>query len=265
MNITTKNHNYQMSVNKEKIIGITGTAILAVLLFLILFFSYLKIVTPDNELGGIPVMFGNIPDARGTTEAPHSETVSSVTESSSSSVKAVDEPLIAQKTESTIDIREQQRKDEQKRLAQQKQRAQDEEKRRREIDREMSGLFGESASGRGTTQGSGTQGVATGNASQGASTGIGGVGHTYDLGGRGVGPGGLVEPSYSANDYGKVVINITVDPRGNVINAVIGRGTNTPDNTLRNEALRAARRTKFVEINSVNNQKGTITYNFKLN
>ncbi len=251
----------------------TGTAILAVLLFLILFFSYLEIVTPDNELGGIPVMFGNVPDASGTTEAPHSETVSSVTESSSSSVKAVDEPLIAQKTESTIDIRERQRKDEQKRLAQQKQSAQDEEKRRqrdkekrrREIDQQMSGLFGENASGRGTTQGSGTQGVATGNASQGASTGIGGVGHTYDLGGRGVGPGGLVEPSYSANDYGKVVINITVDPRGNVINAVIGRGTNTPDNTLRNEALRAARRTKFVEINSVNNQKGTITYNFKLN
>lgn len=260
-----------MSVNKEKIIGITGTAIFAVLFFLILFFSYLKIIAPDNELGGIPVMFGNVPDAGGTMESPHSETVSHVTEALSSSVKAVEEPLITQKTESTIDVKAQREEDKKRRDQQELLRAQEEVKRRqqeaenrRRIDQQMSGLFGENTSNRGTTQGSGTQGVATGNASQGASTGIGGVGHTYDLGGRGVGPGGLVEPSYSANDYGKVVINITVDPRGNVINAVIGRGTNTPDNTLRNEALRAARRTKFVEINSVNNQKGTITYNFKL-
>lgn len=249
-----------------------GTAIFAVLFFLILFFSYLKIVAPDNELGGIPVMFGNVEDAGGMSESPHSETVSTITEASSSSAKAVDEPLIAQKTESTIDVREQQRKDEQKRRTQQEQRAQEEAKRRqqeaenrRRIDQQMSGLFGENASNRGTTQGSGTQGVATGNSSQGAPTGVGGSGHTYNLGGRGVGPGGLVLPAYSVNDYGVVVVDINVDPKGNVIEARIGRGTTTPNTTLRNEAIRAARRTKFVEINSVNNQKGTITYNFKLN
>ncbi|MDD3901378.1 MAG: energy transducer TonB, partial [Dysgonamonadaceae bacterium] len=57
---------------------------------------------------------------------------------------------------------------------------------------------------------------------------------------------------------------ITVDPKGNVINAEIGRGTNTPSATLRNEALRAARSTKFESIPSTNNQQGTITYKFNL-
>ncbi len=262
-----------MTLTKEKIYGLIGTAIFAVLFFLILFFSYLTITAPDNELGGIPVMFGSVEDAGGLFESPYSESFSTEADASSSMANAIDEPLIAQTTESTIDVKAQQEA-ERKRRAQQEElrRAQEEAKRRqqeaenrRRIDQQMSGLFGENASSRGTTQGSGTQGVATGNASQGAATGVGGSGHTYNLGGRGVGAGGLVQPTYSVNDYGVVVVDINVDPKGNVIEARIGRGTTTPNTTLRNEALRAARRTKFVEINSVNNQKGTITYNFKLN
>jgi TonB family protein len=72
-------------------------------------------------------------------------------------------------------------------------------------------------------------------------------------------------PSYTVNDYGTVVVNITVDPSGKVIHAEIGRGTNTPNTALRNEALRAARNTKFNAITSPNNQQGTITYRFNLN
>ncbi|HPD44094.1 MAG TPA: energy transducer TonB, partial [Dysgonamonadaceae bacterium] len=129
----------------------------------------------------------------------------------------------------------------------------------------MSGLFGENTAGsRGNTQGGGTQGVSTGNSQQGAPSGSGGIG-TYDLGGRSLGPGGLAQPRYTVNDYGTVVVNITVDPAGNVIHAEIGRGTNTPSATLRNEALRAAKITKFNAINSTNNQQGTITYKFNLN
>ena len=128
----------------------------------------------------------------------------------------------------------------------------------------MSGLFGESSSSRGTTEGSGTQGVSTGNSPQGATSGTGGIG-SYDLGGRSVGSGGLIMPSYTVNDYGTVVVNITVDPSGKVIHAEIGRGTNTPNTALRNEALRAARNTKFNAITSPNNQQGTITYRFNLN
>ncbi|HCC85507.1 MAG TPA: hypothetical protein DEQ06_02725, partial [Porphyromonadaceae bacterium] len=98
---------------------------------------------------------------------------------------------------------------------------------------------------------------------QGSPTGIGGIG-SYDLGGRSLGSGGLVQPRYTVNDEGTVVVDITVDPSGNVIRAEIGKGTNTPNATLLNEALRAARSTKFNAITSMNNQKGTITYRFKL-
>jgi TonB family protein len=73
-----------------------------------------------------------------------------------------------------------------------------------------------------------------------------------------------VQPRYTVNDEGTIVIDITVDPSGNVIHAEIGRGTNTPNATLRNEALRAARSTRFNAITSMNNQQGTITYRFKL-
>ena len=73
-----------------------------------------------------------------------------------------------------------------------------------------------------------------------------------------------VSPRYAVNEEGTVVVNIKVDPKGNVIDARIGRGTTTPNTNLRNEALRAARQTKFTEIDAVNNQEGTITYKFKL-
>ena len=66
-------------------------------------------------------------------------------------------------------------------------------------------------------------------------------------------------------DNGTLVDNIKVDPAGNVIHSEIGQGTNAPNSTLLNEALRAARRTKFNSITSVNNQRGTITYRFNLN
>ena len=129
----------------------------------------------------------------------------------------------------------------------------------------MSGLFGENTSGnRGTTEGSGTQGVSTGNSTQGASSGLGGIG-SFNLGGRSIGSGGLTQPRYTVDDYGTVVVNITVNPKGEVINTEIGRGTNTPSTILRSEAIKAAQSTKFNSINSANDQQGTITYKFNLN
>lgn len=260
-----------MEVTREKIGGIAGTILFAVLLLLILLFSYFKLDTPPQEPEGIPVMFGTTEDAFGTTEPPMSENVPVPAQTPVTPEYAPDE-LITQTSEPTIDVearREEERR--QAQLAEERRKREEaerirnaEEAQRREINQQMSGLFGESAESRGNTEGSGTQGASTGNATQGSPTGTGGIG-SYDLGGRSVGSGGLVEPHYTVNDYGTVVVNITVDPGGNVIHAEIGRGTNTPSSTLRNEALRAAKRTKFNAINSSNNQRGTITYKFNLN
>ena len=261
-----------MQIDREKIGGVIGTIIFTILLFLILLFSVFKLSTPPEELEGIPVMFGTTENAFGITEPPITEITPTPTPQPEIPPYSPTEPLITQNTEPTIDV-EAQREEERRRAqleAERKareeaeRRRREEEARKREINQQMSGLFGESSGSRGNTEGQGTQGVSTGNATQGSPTGTGGIG-SYDLGGRSLGSGGLIQPRYTVNDYGTVVVNITVDPAGNVIHVEIGRGTNAPSTTLREEALRAARNTKFNAINSANNQQGTITYRFNLN
>lgn len=259
-------------ITREKIGGIIGTVIFTILLFLILLFSVFTLSFPPEELEGIPVMFGTTEDAFGIAEPPMTEVTPAPTPSPEIPPYSPEEPLITQTTEPTIDVEAEREEERRKAQLAEERRAQQEAERKlreeaarkREINRQMSGLFGESTGSRGNTEGEGTQGVSTGSATQGSPTGTGGIG-SYDLGGRSLGSGGLAQPRYTVNDYGTVVVTITVDPAGNVIHAEIGRGTNTPSATLRNEALRAARSTKFNAINSANNQQGTITYRFNLN
>ena len=86
----------------------------------------------------------------------------------------------------------------------------------------------------------------------------------YNLNGRSL-SGGLVQPKYKVDDQGTVVVNITVNPEGRVINAEIGLGTSTDNTSLPQEAIKAARDTKFNAISTPNNQQGSITYRFNLN
>jgi TonB family protein len=65
-------------------------------------------------------------------------------------------------------------------------------------------------------------------------------------------------------EYGTIVIDITVDPKGNVIFAGIGKGTNIGNTSMRQSAIDAAKRTKFNNISGNNNQSGTITYKYTL-
>lgn len=261
-----------MQVTKEEIIGVLGTALFAILLMLLLLFSYFTLASLPDDLEGIPVMFGTADEAFGVFESPMIEPIPTPVNREVIPEYAPDEPFITQTTEPTIDL-EAQREEERRRREQAEERRRveeaerkrlEDERRQREINQQMSGLFGESNESRGSSEGEGSAGVSTGSASEGSPIGKGGIG-TYDLGGRSLGSGGLVQPRYTVNDYGTVVINITVDPAGNVIHANIGRGTNTSDATLRNEALAAAKATKFNAISSPNNQQGTITYRFKLN
>lgn len=139
--------------------------------------------------------------------------------------------------------------------------------RKKNINSQLAGVFGNgsgNSGNRGNTQGTGTQGSPSGNGNTGKVSGVGGIG-SYDLGGRGLGSGGLKLPSYNVNDYGTVVVDILVDPKGNVIETSIGRGTNTVNASLRSESLKAARHTRFSAVTTANNQRGTITYRFNLN
>lgn len=84
------------------------------------------------------------------------------------------------------------------------------------------------------------------------------------LGGRAV-----VKPPVIPSDTkeeGKVVVEITVDSEGNVIEAIPGgRGTTTSSVALKMKAKQAAMATKFVVDGKFDEQKGTITIVFAFN
>ena len=149
---------------------------------------------------------------------------------------------------------------EQKRLA--------EEKRKKEqaISNKVAGAFGiGSAAGNSqgdAASGTGNQGSPFGNSDHGANEGVGGYG-SFNLNGRSIGSGGLPRPAYTIQEEGRIVVNITVDPKGNVIFAEVGRGTNIDNASMRRSALEAARKAKFNQISGANNQSGTITYVYK--
>lgn len=299
-------------MTKEKAISLVSTIGFHLLLVLFLLFYYMKPVDQKRysaELGGVPVMFGNVADAGGDDEPlgrgngltqdisepiesdptmPNhlAEKVDATPETkpepSKPTVKvnrpteSTKTPVATQEFEKTVAI-EKAKKTEAERKSREAEAnrktkaeadriASEEANRKKNINSQVAGLFGNgSGSGsRGNTQGTGTQGSPSGNGNVGKVSGVGGTG-TYDLGGRGVGSGGLKLPAYTVDDYGTVVVDIIVDPKGNVIEANTGRGTNTTNSTLRSESLRAARQTKFSVINTSNNQKGTITYKFNLN
>ena len=140
-----------------------------------------------------------------------------------------------------------------------------EEKKRKEdaIRNKVNNAFagGTQAGQHGTADaGTGAQGNPFGNSDRGAMSGNAGWGD-FDLGGRGI-RGSLPKPNFNVNESGVVVVSITVNEEGKVINALIGRGTTTSSAQLRNSALAAAKKAVFEVKSDVPTQTGTITYRF---
>ena len=91
-----------------------------------------------------------------------------------------------------------------------------------------------------------------------------GNGAGYDLGGRGAKT--LQRPSKDFPEEGHIVVEIFVDREGNVIRATIAKGTDITNTEMRNMALEAAKRSKFIaDPTAPEEQKGTITYTFVQN
>ncbi len=89
-----------------------------------------------------------------------------------------------------------------------------------------------------------------------------GDGIEYSLSGRQANY--LPLPDYTTQATGRVVVQITVNRRGQVIRASAGaRGTTTTNQTLHRLAEEAARRARFdLKADAPEEQTGTITYNF---
>jgi colicin import membrane protein len=154
-----------------------------------------------------------------------------------------------------------------------KKRLEDEQRRREQInDRTRNALgnagnVGNSGASEGVAGGAGNQGVETGSIDSrnyGPGGGIGDGAPSYRLGDRRV--QSLPVPRYDNQTEGVVVVEISVDRKGNVTKAVAGvKGSTTLDEYLLREARDAAMKAKFDSNDSAPLlQKGTITYNFKL-
>lgn len=251
-----------MKLNKDDIYGIVGSVAFHLFILLILGFTVLKTVVPDED-GGILVNFGNVNAAAGTFEPkytgqePPQETTTPPPPVPEPKVETPKEDLVTQEIEESVAIEE----------AKKKKEKEEQRKKEQAISNKVAGAFG-IGSQEGNSQGdagsgTGNQGSPFGNSDHGANEGVGGYG-SFNLNGRSIGAGGLPRPAYTIQEEGRIVINITVDPKGNVIFAEIGKGTNIDNGSMRKSALDAAKRAKFNSISGANNQSGTITYLYKL-
>lgn len=290
-------------MKKNKITGLVGTLVLHVVLLILLFLIAISKPKAQEE-GGVPVMLGNMEMAQGNADPYTLTDVDVLDEPQIPTDVSAPEPvptppvkteMITQEDEPTVAVpkketpkptpkketvkketpkkepvkpkekTEAEKRAEAERLAAEKKAA--EEKAAAEAAaKRIAGAFGKGTqmgSKGNATAGEGIQGSPTGNAAEGKTTGVGGYG-TFDLNGRSLGPGGLPMPVYNVQEEGRVVVTITVNPAGQVIQTSINKRTNTANAALRKAAEDAARKARFNTVDGVNNQTGTITYYFKL-
>lgn len=286
---------------KGEYVGALGALLVHVAVIALLILVSFTVPQPDEDAGGVAVMMGNVEAARGFND-PSLVDVDIMPEETAAPAETQPEPelpseqdLLTQTEEETVTLKpkteepkketvkpkevvkpkepvkkpektEAEKAAEAKRLAEEK--AERERKAAEEAAKKrVANAFGKGAQmegSKGTADtGTGTEGSKDGNSSTGAKTGTGGYG-TFDLGGRSLGTGSLPKPAYNVQEEGRVVVNITVNPAGQVISTSINPQTNTVNSSLRKSAEDAAKKARFNAVESVTNQTGTITYYFNL-
>ncbi|PKQ65484.1 hypothetical protein BZG02_00305 [Labilibaculum filiforme] len=161
---------------------------------------------------------------------------------------------------------------EKQRLAELERRRKEEAERQEKIaniNNKAKNVFGQgtsSNSSQGTTFPSGNQGAPNGSPDSDNynGSGLGNKGVSYDLKGRN--SLSIPKPQYNLQESGKVVVEITVDKNGKVVNARPGMpGSTTSNSTLFEAARKAAMKAVFnADPKASAFQKGTITYHFQL-
>ncbi|MBO6024055.1 MAG: TonB family protein [Bacteroidales bacterium] len=130
--------------------------------------------------------------------------------------------------------------------------------------------------GSNSPQAGGSEGISGQPGDQGKPNGLAGIknydgnggkgnGTGYDLGGRGA--KSLHRPDDDFSEEGKIVVDIWVNRAGQVVRAEVAtKGTEIFNNTMRQKAIQAAKRSTFAaDPNAPEEQHGTITYTFVIN
>ncbi|TLX75187.1 cell envelope integrity protein TolA [Labilibacter sediminis] len=130
------------------------------------------------------------------------------------------------------------------------------------------GKTNSNSSSEGDAGGSGNQGYVTGdpNSKNRSGSGLGNTGTRFNLTGRSL-IGKIPTPDENEQEYGIIVIQITVDRYGNVTGAEFQLKGSTIQNTvLKNASIEAAKKAKFnSDPKAAAFQKGTITFTYDLN
>lgn len=282
----------------EKRKGIIGTTIVHLVLLLVLILvGYTAPPPPENE-EGILVNFGTDETGFGSIEPSPLVTEEATTVPPATNIAEAqeDEPILTQDMEDAPEVKKTDPDAEKKKLEKmeadrklkeqlenerirkeqeeiERKRIEAEEKRKAEIiDRTKKALAGSkntgtNSSSEGDTGGPGNQGVTSGSVDskeRGDGSGLGDKGISYDLGGRGF--QSLPPPKYDYQGEGRVVVEVSVDRNGKVVNATPGtKGSTTLDEYLLKAAKDAAMKTVFeAKPDAPVTQKGSITYNFIL-
>lgn len=285
-------------LTKERKQGLVISAVIHILLAILILLITFRVEVPEPTEEGLLVNFGFDETGEGLYE-PAPEPVTPPPPPPSAGDDGGEEALLTQDFEEAIEVKKQEpspeelRKQAEARVAELKRREEAEAERRRievetaerlkreEEQRRLDQANARAKNAFGNTGNTGTEGQSEGKAggagNQGTPTGTpgapnygpgGGTGNnrvSYDLGGRGA--QSLPLPTYNIQAEGKVIVEVTVDKSGKVINAVAGRpGSTTLDATLLRIAREAAMKATFDKSSDAAGiQKGTITYIFKLN
>ena len=253
---------------KSKRKGIIGTILIHALLMVAFLFMGLKYQDPPPAEEGISINFGFSEEGFGEVEPESTEELTEI----------VEEEIIEQQIESTEEIVTQStvetptlEKTEKKKKVIKKEEPKEEviEEKKPEVNKKAlyPGSKKTKTSSEGNKKGDGNQGSIDGdpNSEVYEGGGIGKNGTAYQLGGRKVEY--KAKPIYNLQVEGKVVVIITVDRLGNVINAIPGaKGSTTLNKQLLQRAKTAALKTKFdPKQTAPTSQQGKIVYLFSLN
>lgn len=254
------------SEKKNKRKGIIGTLLFHVLLIVAFLFMGLTYQIPPPPEEGISINFGYVDEGISEVEPEDiAEIPEPVQEEIVEEQSAAEEEVVTQETEEAPIVE----KTEQKKKEPEPEKKEVIEEKKPEVNKKAlyTGKKKNKETDEGNTGESGNQGAIDGdpNAKAHSGGGIGIDGIAYQLGGRS--PKFKAKPIYKIQEEGKVVVIITVDRLGNVVNAIPGaKGSTTLNKYLLAKAKEAALKTKFnPKPSAPENQQGKIIYHFSLN
>jgi colicin import membrane protein len=277
---------------------LAGTIIIHLVLLVLLILVGFSMPPPPEKEEGILVNFGTDETGLGAVEPsqPAVPEQTSPPPQASAASKTEDDPMLTQNDEEAPEVKkvdpeaekrklekieaEKRRKAELEAERIKKQKEEEERKRIEEEQKRQADIMNRTKNALANSKNAGTnsasEGIAGGTGNQGdprgsvdskvrgEGGGLGDKGISYDLQGRGNLK--LPEPRYDYQGEGRVVVEVSVDRSGKVIQAVPGvKGSTTLDEYLLKVAKEAALKASFeAKQDAPVVQKGTITYNFKL-